>query len=85
MYTTSLDDDLNTFRISRGFPPQEGSEEKEEESPPDLGGAGEEPELAEETPVEPEIDLKTLAEKLYVLLRQELRLERERMVRQRRW
>jgi hypothetical protein len=75
-----LADDLNTFRVFRGFPPRD-----QDESLPGPAGAGEEPELAEEVLAGAEIDLKVLAEKVYVLLRQEARLERERLVRNRPW
>jgi hypothetical protein len=82
---SSLADDLDTFRIPRGFPPQDDL----------LSGpanTGEEPEVAEEvlgpaeeTSAEPEIELKALAEKVYALLRQEARLERERLIRNKPW
>lgn len=76
----SLADDLNTFRAFRGPPPQD-----QDDLLPGPAGAGEEPEPEEEASAEPEIDLKALAEKLYALLRQEARLERERLVRNRPW
>jgi hypothetical protein len=77
---SSLADDLNTFRVFRGFPPRD-----QDESLPGPVGAGAKPELAEEVLAGAEIDLKALAEKVYALLRQEARLERERLIRNRSW
>lgn len=76
---SSLADDLNTFRVFRGFPPQD------QESLPGLASTEEALEPAEETSATPEIDLQALAEKVYALFRQEARLERERLVRNKPW
>lgn len=73
-----LADDLNTFRIFRGFPPQDDSLTGPPSAEEGLGPA-------EETSAAPEIDLRVLAEKVYALLRQEARLERERLVRNKPW
>jgi hypothetical protein len=73
-----LADDLDTFRVLRGFPPQD-------DSLPGPVSAEEAPEFVEETPAAPRVDLKALAERVYALLRQEARLERERLVRNRPW
>ena len=62
-------------------------------SPPELASreakaalAGNTLQVAERSSAEElEMDLKALADKVYTLLRQELRLERERLVRQRPW
>ena len=82
---SSLADDLDTLRIP-GLPPADGPE------PGSAGGeeeselAGEAPEPLEQAPAEPRtLPLESLAEKVYALLKQELRLERERLVRNRPW
>jgi hypothetical protein len=92
MPTSSLEDDLNTFCVFRGFSPPTGDDEQDV-SPSELASreaeaalAGNTPQMAERGSAEElEMDLKTLAEKVYALLRQELRLERERLVRRRPW
>lgn len=81
-----LEDDLNTFRIFRGF--SQDNEEKNEwpsglTSPTEKGGPVKE--TPEETLAEGKIDLEALSKKVYVLFRQELRLERERLVRRKSW
>ncbi len=80
---SSLEEDLNTFRIYRsGLSMAEATEETGDELSPQDTGVGqaslsEEEEETEEiiTP----IDLPALAERIYRLLKQELRLERERL------
>ncbi len=81
---SSLADDLNTFRLFRGFPPRDDSLSGPAGSGEEAGPA-EEPSPAGETPAEPEIDLRALAEKVYALLGQEARLERERLIRNKPW
>lgn len=85
---SSLDDDLNTFRIYRsGLSPIEGGEEDEELAPA-AAKVEESPAPAEETPtetyIEP-IDLPVLADRIYALLKRELTLERERLGRNTSW
>ena len=48
-------------------------------------GADEVPQVTDETPDESAIDLEALAEKIVALIRQDLEIERERLVRTRRW
>ena len=48
-------------------------------------GADEVPQVTDETPDESAIDLEALAEKIVALIRQELEIERERLVRTRPW
>jgi hypothetical protein len=80
-----LADDLNAFRVSREFLPQDDLLSGPASTGEEPEVAEEVPEPAEETSAEPEIDLKALAEKVYALLRQEVRLERERLIRNRPW
>jgi hypothetical protein len=65
---SSPGDPLHTFRVSRDVQPR--------------GGGGALPGIAspgQETPADQEIDLQALARKVYALLKQELKLERERL------
>ena len=81
---SSLEEDLNTFRIySSGLSPMEdGGDEEDEELTLEAADVEESPAPAEETltetSIEP-IDLPALADRIYALLKQELRLERERL------
>jgi hypothetical protein len=51
----------------------------------DDANAAEAPQTKEGASDESEIDLQALAEKVYALLKQELRVERERLVRTKPW
>jgi hypothetical protein len=74
---SSLDDDLNTFRVFN----------RPSESGDALSGAAspDEDEAASQEAASPTIDLQALADKVYALLKQELRLEQERLGRRRLW
>lgn len=74
----SLGDDLNTFHIRRSsLPPTSG------DSLPTP--AAESTALEAEPSADQEIDLLALAQKVYDLLKQELRVERERLGQRRIW
>ncbi len=87
---SSLDDDLNTLRIySSGLSPMEDEEDEEdEELTLEAANVEELPAPDEETPAEVAIEpinLPALADRIYSLLKQELRLERERLARNTPW
>ncbi len=88
----TLEEDLNTFRIFRGFASEEEKAEDENGEPiirarirQQLTETEGIPEPLEEALSEPEIDLRVLAEKIYALFKQELVLERERAARRISW
>jgi len=70
-----LVDDSNAFRAFRGFSPATGSK----------SSAAEEEAGAVEETLESEAGLRALAEKVYALLKQELTVEGERVVRNQAW
>jgi len=65
---SSLGDPLHTFRVSSSVQSHGGGA-----APPGTASPG------QETPADQEIDLQALARKVYELLKQELKLERERL------
>jgi hypothetical protein len=65
---SSLGEPLHTFRVSSSVQSQGGGA-----TPPGTASAG------QETSTDQEIDLQALAQKVYELLKQELKLERERV------
>jgi len=80
----SLADDLNTLRIyGSGLSPMAGKEgEQEEGLTPATADVEESPSPVEEPATEASIqpiDLLSLADRIYALFKQELRLERERL------
>ena len=76
--TGEIKDEPGGLRVLRGF--------SSDEEPADQGSAPEDEMALEEEPApEVEIDLQALAGKVFALFRQELRVERERLVRTRPW
>ncbi len=69
---TELIDGRNTFQAFKGFPRRTERDVENEERLASVPG--------DETPPEPEIDLPVLARKVYLLFKQELTLEGERLI-----